>query len=169
MPAFQRSEVTSALVRYLSQHDKGSRVSYRELSDAAGMPIKASTPYLISARRILQVEHAQIWVCIRPGLCLMRLNDAEIAERQRKWFLPGARNKLTNGARQAEVVELSELNMTEQARFAVDSIVREIAHESLSRATARKIERVARGTSNDHPSISAIEWMISLSPPRAPK
>ena len=168
MKAFERSEITSGLVRYLAAHDKGARVPYEELTEAAGIPVTSRTTFLTSARKILEREHAQVWVCIAPRICLYRLNDPEIADRQRSWFLFGAKNKLTAGARQADVVELEQLNLSQQARFATDSIVREIARDSLTRAMQRKIEKIARGTSNDLPSFSAVEWMISLSPKRSP-
>jgi hypothetical protein len=169
MTPFERSEVTDRLIRYLAQHDKGTLISYAELTQIAGTPIDASTPKLVSARKVLQSTHAQVWGCVRPGVGLYRLNDWEIAERQNQWWLPGARNKLANGSRQAKTVELRHLDITQQARFAVDSVVRELGREALSRRMHRRVERVARGTSNDLPTFSAVEWMISLSPPRPPK
>jgi len=169
MKAFERSETTASLVRYLAQHDKGARVTYPELSDIAGITVSARTTNLTSARKILERDHAQVWICVTPGVCLYRLNDPEIADRQRNWFLFSARNKLAAGARQADVIELEHLNIQQQARFATDSIIREIARDALARSMARKIEKVARGTSNDLPSFSAVEWMISLSPKRAAK
>ena len=75
-------------------------------------------------------------------------------------------NKLSEGAKQADVVDLDQLTLTEQARFATDAIIRELARDALSKATERRIEKVARGTSNDLPSFNAIEWMITLSPRR---
>jgi hypothetical protein len=169
MPLFERSEITSALVRYLAQHQKGERVTYQELSNVAGVPVTPRLTYLISARRILERDSAQVWVCIPPTICLYRLNDGEIVDRQRDWFLFGARNKLAAGARQADTVELAELDIQKQARFATDSIIREIARDAMARTTQRRIEKVARGTSQDLPSFSAVEWMISLSPRRASK
>jgi hypothetical protein len=163
----ERSETTNNLVRYLAAHDKGTRIDYRELTQAAGIVVKPHTTHLISARRILERDHAQVWVCIMPAICLYRLTDPEIVERQRNWFLTGARNKLAAGARQADVVDLDRLDLSQQARFATGSIVREIAREALARATLRRVEKVARGSSNDLPSFSAIEWMINLSPKRA--
>jgi hypothetical protein len=169
MKAYERSEVTSSLVRYLSQHDKGTRIPYDELTKVAGISVTSRTTYLTSARKILERDHAQVWICIMPKVCIYRLNDPEIADRQRNWFLYGARNKLVAGSRQADVVELDNLDLTQQARFATDSIIREIAGEALARATRRKVEKVARGSSNDLPSFNAVEWMISLSPRRAAK
>jgi hypothetical protein len=90
------------------------------------------------------------------------LNDAEIAERLPNWWLNGARNKLKRGGKQADVVEMRELDIDEQARFAVDCIQKELSLEALSKATRKKMEKVARGTSNDLPSFTAVEWAISL-------
>ena len=169
MKPYERSTTTAALVRYLEQHDKGSRVEYQELTDAVGMTITPRTTHLVSARKILERDHAQVWICIAPKVCLYRLNDPEIVDRQRKWFLAGARNKLAAGARQADVVELDQLDVTQQAKFATGSIIREIAREALARATLRRVEKVARGSSNDLPAFNAVEWMISLSPKRVAK
>jgi len=165
--AFARSEVTDRLIRYLSQMDKGAHVTYAELSNASGILVTSRTAKLISARAILEREHNAVWCCVKPGVGLWRLTDPEIAERQRTWYLRGARNKLKAGASQADVVEIDALDITQQARFATDSIIRELAREALSKATQRRIERVSRGTSNDLPAFSAVEWMISLSPKRA--
>ena len=118
--AFERSEITSRLVRYLAANDKGSRIPYDELSRAAGFIVTPHTTFLTSARKILEREFAQVWVCIAPAVCLYRLNDPEIADRQRSWFLSGAKNKLSAGARQADVVELDKLNLGQQARFATE-------------------------------------------------
>jgi hypothetical protein len=169
MKPYERSAITDSLVRYLAQHEKGASVDYRELTQTAGAVVTARTTYLTSARRILERDHAQVWVCIPPGVCLYRLNDPEIVDRQRSWFLSGARNKLAAGARQADVVELDQLDMSQQAKFATGSIIREIAREALARATLRRVEKVARGSSNDLPAFNAVEWMISLSPRRAAK
>jgi len=169
MKPYERSETTSSLVRYLAQHEKGTRINYEELTKVAGVSITSRTTYLTSARKILERDHNQVWVCIAPVVCIYRLNDPEIVDRQRNWFLFGARNKLVAGSRQADVVELDALDISQQARFATDSIIREIAHEALARATRRKVEKVARGSSNDLPAFNAVEWMISLSPKRAGK
>lgn len=167
MRKFQRSELTNRLVRYLIPFDKGTQITYEELTNATNALIVSTTPCLISARRILQQEHNAVWCCVKPGLGIIRLTDPEIADRQRSWYLPGARNKLRNGAKQADVVELGRLNLDQQARFATDSIVREIARDALSKSTQARIEKVARGTSNDLPSFNAVEWMINLSPRRS--
>src|SRR5215469_9843608 len=169
MTPFQRSETTSNLVSYLKMHDKGTHISYAELTERAGTRITSRTSYLTTARRVLEREHAQVWTCVLPGIGIVRLNDAEIAERQRRWFLFGARNKLAAGARQADVVELDRLDIAQQAQVATTSIIREIARDALSRPTQQRLEKVARGTSNDLPTFTAVEWMISLSPKRAAK
>jgi hypothetical protein len=104
---------------------------------------------------------------VSPAKTRRAAYDAEIAARQHTWYLPGARKKLAAGARQADVVELSQLSVDQQARFATDSIIRELASEALNRRTQRRVEKAARGTSNDLPAFSAVEWMISLSPKRS--
>lgn len=164
---FQRSEITAGLVRYLQQHDKGTRIAYRELSKLVGHKIEAGTGYLRSARLILERDHNQVWLALRGEGQVQRLDDPEIAARQGTWWLLGARNKLRNGAKEADVVEIEALTIDQQARFATNSIVRELAREAVSKATSRRIEKVARGSSNDLPAFNAVEWMISLSPKRS--
>lgn len=161
---FELSDQTAAMVNYLREHAKGAIVTYRELGDIAKMKIIPSTPRLTSARNILQRDHAQVWACVRPGIGVKRLNDVEIAEALPRWWMNGARNKLRRGGDQAEVVELTSLDLDQQAKFAVDCIQRELSLESLSKATRRKMEKLARGTSNDLPAFTAVEWAISLSP-----
>jgi hypothetical protein len=167
MPRFERSELTKSLVRYLAPHDKGAQVPYRELSQAVGATIDSRNNCLISARRILEREANQIWCCVPPNVGVWRLNDPEIAQRQREWYLYRARNQLNAGASQADVVDLDLLNVDEQSRFAVSSIIREVAREALSKAVHRRVEKVARGTSNDLPVFNAVEWAIALSPRRS--
>jgi hypothetical protein len=167
MSSFQRSELTAALVRYLHPFDKGERITYADLTRAVAANITPRSGNLTWARRILQRDHNAVWHCVRPGVGLVRLNDQQIAERQRSWYLRGARNKLSAGAKQADVVDIDGLDIDQRARFATDSIIREIAREALSKATARRIEKVSRGTSQDLPTFSAVEWMISLSPRRS--
>ena len=164
---FERSETTAAVVRYLAAQEKGAQISYQEISDIVGTELVARSSHLVYGRKILERDHAAVWVCVAPGVGLYRLTDPEIAERQRTWFLLGARNKLSAGSRQADVVVLDQLDMTQQAKFATASIIREIAATALSRATQRRVEKVSRGTSNDLPVFSAVEWMISLSPRRS--
>ena len=50
-------------------------------------------------------------------------------------------NKLSEGAKQADVVDLDQLTLTEQARFATDAIIRELARDALSKVTERRIEK----------------------------
>lgn len=161
---FKLSDETARLVQYLRSLDKGTLVQYLELTRLIGMKIDARNARLIYARKILQRDYNAVWICVRPAVGVRRLTDAEIAERLPEWWLNGARNKLKRGGDQADVVELRELDVDQQARFAVDSIQRELAFDALSKATRKKMERVARGTSNDLPSFTAVEWAISLSP-----
>src|SRR6516225_8866773 len=154
---FELSKETEALVSYLRALDKGALATYRELTKIAGIAIKSNTPKLIHARRKLLRDHNQVWICVKPHVGLRRLNDAEIAEHLRVWWIPGARNKLKNGGNQADVIEVNKLDIDQQSRFAVDSIQRQLAFEALSKATLRRMERIARGTSNDLPAFTAVE------------
>lgn len=167
MTTFPRSELTSTIVRYLARCEKGTRITYKQLSELAEENFSSTNSHVVSARRILEREHNAVWVCVKPNVGLQRLSDPEISARQSSWYILGANNKLKAGARQADVVEVERLDITEQARFATNSIVRELAREALSRSTRRRVETVARGTSNDLPSFNAIEWMITLSPRRS--
>jgi hypothetical protein len=83
------------------------------------------------------------------GLCPTRLGD---------------RRKLRRGGDQAEVVQVEHLDIDQQSRFAIDCVQRELAFESLSKPTRKRMEKVARGTSNDLPSFNILEWAISLMP-----
>ena len=141
MPRFERSELTKSLVRYLAQHEKGARVTYSELSEAVGTAINSCHASLISARRILERESVQVWCCVPPNVGVWRLTDPEIAQRQRDWYLYRARNQLNAGASQADTVELDELSIDQQSRFAVDSIIRELGREALSKATQRRVRK----------------------------
>lgn len=167
MKPFQRSELTDRLVRYLVQFDKGTRLSYEELSQAVDAVIASTTPSLRRTLLILERDHNAVWVCVRPKIGVTRLTDPQIAMRQSNWYLLGARNKLSNGAKQADVVDIDALDIGQQAKFATDSIIRELARDAISRATQRRIEKVSRGSSNDLPSFNAVEWMITLSPRRS--
>jgi hypothetical protein len=97
---------------------------------------------------------------------IWRLSDQEIAARQRTWFR-WERATITQWCQAADVVNVEELDSNEHARFAIDSVIRELARDALSKVTQRRIEKVARGTSNDLPAFSAVEWMITLSPRRS--
>jgi alkylated DNA nucleotide flippase Atl1 len=166
MKRFELSTETANIVRYLQMLDKGTVVTYPELSKIAGIPLAAKNPRLIYARKILQRDHNAVWGCVRPNIGVQRFNDTEIAERQRGFWLNGARNKLARGGDEAEVVDLNELDIDERVRFSVAGVQREIAKDALSKSSRRKIENVARGNSNDLPSFNIVEWAINLSQPR---
>jgi hypothetical protein len=164
MPPFKRSETTDQLVRYLASQDKGSEINYRELSQIVKMTVRSRTTQLTSARKILERDHNQIWVCIAPNVAVRRLTDPEIADRLPRWWLNGARRKLKRGGDQSEAVDLQQLDVNQQARFGIDNIQRELAFESLSKATRKRMEHIARGSSNDLPKFNILEWAISLMP-----
>jgi hypothetical protein len=165
---FERSAETTRIVNYLRSMEKNAQVTYDELFAQVSIPITARTPKLIHARRILQRDHNAIWACVKPSIGLRRLNDVEIAERLQPWWMRGARNKLKRAGREIEVVDTEKLNIDQLAKFGVDCMQRELAFTSLSKATARRMERIARGNSNDLPSFNIVEWAINLSPRRAP-
>lgn len=166
MPKFQLSEKTASIVRFLQSSPKGTSVPYADITKAVGFKVGSRSPWLVYARVVLQRDHNAIWTCVRPGVGVKRLTDPEIAERLPNWWWSSARRKLSRGGDQADIVDIQQLDIDQQARFAVDSIQGELAREALSKATRRKMEKVARGTSNDLPVFSAIEWAISLSPKR---
>jgi hypothetical protein len=166
LTAFVLSEETARLIRFLAPLAKGEAVDYAQLSTIAGFSVTPRSGKLVSARRILERDHNQVWICVQPNVGLRRLTDIELAERLPQWWLRGARRKLTRGGEQADIVEIGALDIDQQVAFSVDSIQRALAFESLSKATRRRMERVARGTSNDLPAFNAIEWAIMLSPRR---
>lgn len=166
---FERSAETARIVHYLRAMEKNAQVTYQELSAHVGILVMARTPKLIHARRILQRDHNAVWVCVSPGVGLRRLNDVEIAERLQPWWMRGARNKLKRAGREIEVVDTAALNIDQLAKFGVDCMQRELAYSSLSKATARRMERVARGNSNDLPAFNIVEWAINLSPRKDPR
>jgi len=159
---FELSNETKALVDYLRLQDKGAIITYTDLARMTGVKVHSSHSKLVYARKLLERDHNAVWVPVRPRIGLKRLNDLEIAERLPQWWLNGARNKLNRGGSQAEIVEMRELDIDQQTRFSVDSIQRELALDALSKATRKKMEKVARGTSNDLPAFTAVEWAISL-------
>jgi alkylated DNA nucleotide flippase Atl1 len=161
---FELSNETKALINYLRSLEKGTSVTYAEISRLTGVKVDARHAKLIYARLILKRDHNAVWIAIRPRVGLQRLTDVEIAERLPGWWLNGARNKLRRGGNEIDIVETDKLNAVQLTRFSVDSIQRELAFESLSKATRRKMEKVSRGTSNDMPSFTAVEWAISLNP-----
>jgi hypothetical protein len=166
MAKFELSDETSAIIRFLRPEDKGALISYQAMTESLGFPITSASHKLLYALKLLERDHTAIWVCVKPHVGIRRLTDAEIADRMRRWWHLGARNKLNRSADQADIVEIDRLDVDEQARFAVDSIQGELAREALSKATRKKIDKTARGTSNDLPSFTAVEWAISLSPRR---
>jgi len=163
---FERSQETTRIVSYLRLQDKGAQVSYKELSKHVGVELEARSAKLISARNILQREHNAVWVCVTPKVGLRRLNDVEIAERLRPWWMRGAQNKLKRAGKEIDVVDTRQLDINQMARFGVDCVQRELAFNSLSRATRSRMEKVARGSANDLPAFNIVEWAINLSKPR---
>src|SRR5262249_28402303 len=159
---FERSELTTAIVNALRSFDKETLVTYGDLSKLVGVAVASGSHNLIYARKILERTHNQIWLPERPRIGVRRLNDRQIAERLPDWHLNGARRKLERGGNEAANVEVKNLDIAEQARFGVYSIQRELALQTLSKATARRLENVARGNSNDLPAFNILEWMISL-------
>jgi hypothetical protein len=164
MKRFERSALTKAIVAYLLMHDKGTELSYSELSRHIGEAITSATPRLTSAFDILERDHNAIWVRVRPKLGIRRLSDVDIAQRLPRWWMFGARRKLNRGGDQSQIVETDKLSIDEQSRFAVDCVQRELAFESLSKSTRKRMEKVARGNSNDLPSFNILEWAITLMP-----
>ena len=165
---FERSTETARIVNYLREMEKNARVTYQALTDLVGVPIMARSPKMIHARKILQRDHNAVWVCVAPGIGVRRLNDLEIAERLQPWWMRGARNKLKRAGYEIEVVDTTQLNIDQLAKFGVDCMQRELAFSSLSKATARRMERIARGNSNDLPAFNIVEWAINLSPRKSP-
>jgi hypothetical protein len=161
---FELSDLTRRIVACLKSHDKGARIDYQELSKLVGSKVDSTNHNLLYARLMLRRDHAQIWLPIKPHIGIRRLNDLEITEHIPQFFHNGARNKLNLGDKYRETVDIHQLDTDMQVRFSVDAIQAELALDALSKAQRRKIERVARGTSNDLPSFSAVEWAISLMP-----
>jgi hypothetical protein len=166
MKPFELSELTAFLVRHLRAFEKGTIVTYTDLSTAANVPINAKSPRLRYARKMLERDHNQIWIAARPSVGVRRLSDAEIAEYLRKWWLSGARRKLSRGNDQTESVDYKKLDIDEQARYAVDCLQCQAAAQTLSKPTWKRLEAAARGRSNDLPVFNILEWAISLTPTR---
>ena len=164
MPAFEMKERTRKLVAYLRDVEKGTDITYRELTRHIGEPVDAKL--CNGARVILLRDFAAVFAAI-PKIGLRRLTDLETAELLPSFYLKGARNKLKRGGARADVVDIRQLDIDQQVAFSVNCIQRELAMESLSRTTRKKMEKVARGTSNDLPKFTAIEWAISLSAPKS--
>jgi hypothetical protein len=94
------------------------------------------------------------------------LNNEELANRLNKWWLSGARSKLNRGGDQAELVDIQMLTIDQQAAFSIDCIQRALGSDALSKKQRKKMENVARGSSNDFPTYNVVEWAISLMPGR---
>lgn len=168
MPLFELSETTKMLVRHLQAFEKGTVIPYHDLSNAIGEAIGPRTHNLIYARKILERDHNQIWICIRPAVGVQRLHDRDIASRLRSWWLNGARRRIDRGGEESSTVDTKLLDIDEQTRFSVDCIQRELTAQALSRGAWKQLEKVARGTSNDLPSFNIVEWAISLTPRKIP-
>jgi hypothetical protein len=164
--AFQRSEKTQRLINALRYLEKGTTVTYQDLSRIVEMPITARDGSLTTARRVLLRDHNAVWNCVKPKVGIKRLTDAEIAERLPQWWLTGARNKLRKGGYEADAVQTPALSLDQLARFSVDCIQRHLAFDALSRTTRNRLEQVARGSSNDLPAFNALEWALALRPRR---
>jgi hypothetical protein len=165
---FTRSQLTDAIVKHLHLLDKNTQITYSELGRIVGKSVSSRSANLQYARKILERDHNQIWVAIRPNVGIRRLNDVDIADYHKSWWLGGASRKLKRGTSSAEIVETKLLDKEQQTKFSVDCIQRELALQSLARATAKKLDKVARGSSNDMPSFNILEWAISLMPSKHP-
>ena len=137
-----------------------------ELSRIVDRRVTSRDGHLTSARLILVRDHAAVWNCVKPNVGIKRLTDAEIAEKLPGWWLNGARNKLKKAGVEANVVEMSALSLDQVTRFSVDCIQRHLAFDAISRTTRNRLERIARGSSNDLPSFNALEWALALNPRR---
>lgn len=169
-PAFVRSELTEALVRFMRSHEMGELLTYKQLSKGVGVPIEPHNGCLEYARRVLEQEHNQVWIAERPRVGLRRLKDIEIADRLPRFHLKGARLKVNRGLGQSSIVDAAKLDIEEQHRFAVSSLHGQLVADALSKATARRIDKVARGSNaNDLPRFSAMEWAVSLMPGKKTK
>ena len=162
---FKRSPLTERLVKYLSSFDKGTSVSYDELTRTTGQTINSRTANLDYAKKLLEKEHLQVWVAVR-GEGVRRYTDKEIAERLPHWHLRTAGRKLKRGGNQSKVVELKHLAIDEQAKFGVHCLQQQLAVQALSRQTHNKLAKASRGTSNDLPQYNILEWGLPLTPPR---
>jgi hypothetical protein len=65
-------------------------------------------------------------------------------------------------------VDIQRLSSDEQNRLAIGGIQAELALQSLSKATAQRLTKVAKGSSNDLPAFNMLEWAITLMPKRRP-
>ena len=105
-------------------HREGRGVTYSEISRLSGTGEMISPTLNMPPHP--ERDHNAVWVPVRPKIGLRRLKDNEIAKRLPEWFLPAPANKLRRGGDQANVVELKELDLKEQASFSVDCIQRSL-------------------------------------------
>jgi len=162
MPLFVRAETTDRLIRYLAAFDKGTTVTYGDLSKTLGAPVTSRTSALRSARIALQKEHAQVWHA-EPGVGVRRLTDPQMAELT--WWLRGARGKLNRGRNQGSVADVAVLPADQQVRFAIQNVQAELALQALARPTATRLAKTVRGNANDLPAFNMVEWAITLMAP----
>ena len=167
MARFERSELTKSLVRYLAEDEKGARVPHVELSQAVGAAINSRHACLIRPAASSNGTQIRSGVAFRRCRRLAAERPGDRAASTRLVFVPCPQSTERGRVAGRCSVHLDHLNVDEQSRFAVSSIIREVAREALSKAVHRRVEKVARGTSNDLPSFNAVEWMISLSPRRS--
>jgi len=160
---FKRSPLTDRLVRYLSAFEKGTEISYDELSRGAGQTITSRSNNLTYAKKLLEKEFLQVWVAVRNE-GIKRCTDTEIAERLPNFHMRGAGRKLKRGGKQSRIVDLKQLPINEQARFGVHCLQQQLASQALSRQTHTRLARASRGTSNDLPRFNVLEWALPLSP-----
>jgi len=161
---FELSQRTTSLINCLKVLEKGAELTYPELSRQVGFAVTSTLSNLTYARKALVRDHNSVWVPIRPRIGIRRLSDVEIAERHPGWWLRGSKNKLKNGTKEADVVDMALLSIDEQCKFSVSVIQNNMAQETLNKKTTNRLEKVARGSSNDLPAFTAVEWAISLSP-----
>jgi hypothetical protein len=160
---FKRSPLTERLVKYLSSFEKGTQISYDELTRVTGQTINSRTANLAYARRLLENEHLQVWVAVRNE-GIKRCTDKEIAERLPNWHLRTAGRKLKRGGNQSRVVDLKQLAIDEQNLFGVHCLQQQLASQALSKQTHNRLAKASRGTSNDLPQYNILEWALPLTP-----
>src|SRR4029077_7273901 len=160
---FKRSPLTDRLVKYLSSFEKGTQIGYDELSRVVGQTVTSRSTNLNYAKKLLQKEHAQVWVAVRNE-GIKRCTDRDMAERQPNWFIRGAGRKLKRSGKEARVVDLKQLPLDEQSKFGVHCLQQQLAGQALSRQAHTRLAKVARGTSNDLPQFNILEWALPLGP-----
>jgi hypothetical protein len=128
-----RKEETDRIIRYLRAHEKGTFLSYDDLSRAIGSAerLNAQHSRLRSAMKTLRDTHLQVWICERPDRGVRRLNDAEIVERAQRSYAEVFEHlrRFQRLRRKKEAHTARSAN--EQAEFAVDSLRRELVEEMM--------------------------------------